>query len=217
MIGRGTPWGEPESGSPDLEVRGGDAELPAAIAAQPGALVRFVPDTTSDLARAVGLAAATSPAGIALPVDALEVNGDVRAVNAVVLGRAPGRLRWATRRAPMRVVVDDREVFAGRATTIVIASGQFLEGSDVIPRGHPGDGRLEVQVYALRRGERRAMRARLPRGAHVPHPRIVATGGRRVEVELETGPLTLTTDRVPVGTARRLSVAIVPGAVRLLV
>lgn len=217
MIGRGAPWGERASGPPDLEVHGGDADLAAVVATHPGALVQFVPDHTSDLARAIGLAAGSPPAGMAVPIDALAIDGGGQAVNALTLGRAPGALRWSVRSVPMRVSVDGREVYAGRATTVVVASGQFLEGDDVVPRGHPGDGRVEVQVYALHRGERAAMRARLPRGAHVPHPRITAATGRQVEVEVERGELALIVDRVPAGTARHLSVAVLPSAVRLLV
>ena len=49
------------------------------------------------------------------------------------------------------IEVDGQPWFAGSATTVVIANGQFLRGADIVPRGHPGDGRLEVQVYELRR------------------------------------------------------------------
>lgn len=216
MIGRDTPWGEPASGPPDLEVHGGDADLAAVVGPHPGALVRFVPDDSSDLARAIGLAAGPAPAGVAVPIDALELDGGAHAVNAVVLGSTPGTLHWVTRTVPMRVLVDGREVYAGRATTVVVASGQFLEGDDAVPRGHPGDGRVEVQVYGLHRSERRPMRARLPRGEHVPHPRITAARGKQVEVEVEQGELALTVDRVPAGTVRHLSVAVLPSAVRLL-
>src|SRR5258708_10769329 len=64
----GEPWGGPTSSPPDLEVDGGDADLAAAVARRPGLLVRFRPDASSDLARAIGLA--TDPgvaAGVALP------------------------------------------------------------------------------------------------------------------------------------------------------
>lgn len=217
MIGGGTPWGEPVSGPPDLEVRGGDADLAAVVAAHPGALVHFAPDHGSDLARAVGLAIGSAPRGSALPIDALELPDGRCAVNMVVLGRAPGQLRWTTRPASMRVVVDGRDLYAGRATTVVVASGQFLDGCDVVPRGHPGDGRLEVHVYAMRRGERRVMRARLPRGVHVPHPRIITTTGHRVDVHVQRGAPALAIDGAPTGTTRRLTVTVRPSALRLLV
>ena len=67
----------------------------------------------------------------------------------------------------------------------MVASGQYLRGADLVPRGHPGDGRVEVQVYAVRRGERAAMRSRLPQGVHLPHPDITQTSGRQVEIRAD--------------------------------
>ncbi len=103
----------------------------------------------------------------------------------MILGAAPGRIRATTPSAHVRIQVNGRSLVDGPATSVVIANGQFFDGLDVVPRGHPGDGRLEVQVYSLRRGERRAMRARLPQGVHVPHPRIATTTGRLVEVHID--------------------------------
>jgi hypothetical protein len=200
-----------------VEITGTDADLARVVDTRPGALVRFRPDPSSDLARAIGAAAGSQGPAMAVPIDALAAAPGGTAVNAVVLGTPPGKLGPTTRRAPARVRVDDREIAAGRATTVVIASGQFIDGLDVVPRGHPGDGRLEVQVYALRRGERRAMRVRLPQGVHLPHPRITTAVGRRVEVEIERGALPLTLDGVPHGPVGRLTVALVPGALRVLV
>jgi diacylglycerol kinase family enzyme len=115
----------------------------------------------------------------------------------------------------VRVRVNGRELAHGPATTVVIANGQFFDGLDVVPRGHPGDGRIEVQVYALRRGERRAMRSRLPQGVHLPHPRIATTTGRDVEVHVEGGRLPLTIDGVAREPVSDLTVTVIPGALRL--
>jgi diacylglycerol kinase family enzyme len=100
----------------------------------------------------------------------------------VVSGLPPDRLRAWTRARRVEVRVDGRLVHDGPATTVVVANGQFRHGADLVPRGHPGDGRLEVQVYALRAGERAAMRRRLPGGGHLPHPRIVTSNGRQAQV-----------------------------------
>jgi diacylglycerol kinase family enzyme len=153
---------------------------------------------------------------VAAPVDALKVDPGGFAVNGVVLGTPPGRVRFATRSAMLRVVVNGREVMAGPATTVVVANGQFFDGLDVVPRGHPGDGRLEVQVYALRRSERRAMRARLPQGIHVPHPRITSATGRTVELHVERGRLPLAIDGVGHEPVSDLTVEVIPGALRLV-
>jgi diacylglycerol kinase family enzyme len=116
----------------------------------------------------------------------------------------------------MVVEVDGRERFTGRAATVVVANGQYLHGLDVVPRGHPGDGRIEVQVYAQEPGQRAAMRHRLTQGTHVPHPGIVQATGRRVRVTCGRD-LALEVDGRPRGRAREITVEVHPGALRLLV
>ena len=230
MIRRGDAWGGPVAGPPELEVAGDDVALADAVRArlrrQPeraGApSVRFDASAGSDLARAVGLVG-LGAATIALDLDVItigdEASGEVEralSVNAVVLGPAPDRLRWWHRRRPTTVLVDGRPVFTGRATTVLVANGQFLRGHDVVPAGHPGDGRLEVQVYALAPGERAAMHRRLPGAAHLPHPRIHAASGRAVVVDAP-GAAPLEVDGVHVGRTSALRATIRPGAYRLLV
>lgn len=216
----GQPWGHPASGPPDLEITGDDVDLAEATARHPGALARFRPSPESDIARAVGLQRATAGT-IEVALDALTLDdggehGGTVAVNAVVVGRAPDRLRWMTRATRLEVRVDGRSWFAGAATTVVIASGQYLRGADLVPRGHPGDGRVEVQVYALARDERGPMRHRLPSGTHVPHPRIHTTRAQHVEVETRRA-LLLEVDGRPRGRIRRLGVTLVPEAIRILI
>lgn len=212
----GDPWGEPVSEVPDLEVTGGDPDLAAVLDTHQGALVRFLAAPGSDLARAVGISAAADPGGLAAPIDALLVEPGGYAVNGVVLGPAPGSIRATTPSAEVRVLVNGREVAAGRATTVVIANGQFFDGLDVVPRGHPGDGRVEVQVYALRRGERRAMRSRLPQGVHLPHPRITTASGRTVAVHIQGAGLPCTIDGIAHGSVTELTATVIPGALRLV-
>jgi len=217
MIRRGEPWGGPASSPPDLEVDGDDADLAAAVAAAPGALVVFRPGPGSDLARAVGLRSGSDPATRAteLPVDAVRLAGDGLACNAVVLGVPPDRLRWTSPARSVEIEVDGQPWFAGSATTVVIANGQFLRGADIVPRGHPGDGRLEVQVYELRRRERRAMRRRLTTGAHVPHPRIRSRTARVVEVRAAR-PVAFEADGVSGAAVATVGGEGVPSAFRLL-
>jgi hypothetical protein len=217
MIRRGEPWGSPASSPPDLEVDGDDADLAAAVAAAPGALVAFRPGPGSDLARAVGLRAGpdATPRATEVPVDAVRLAGDGLACNAVVLGVPPDRLRWASPARSIEVEVDGQPWFAGSATTVVIANGQFLRGADIVPRGHPGDGRLEVQVYELRRRERRAMRRRLTTGAHVPHPRIRSRTARVVEVRAAR-PVAFEADGVSGAAVATVHAEVVPAAFRLL-
>ncbi len=220
MIRKGAPWGGEASRPPDLEIEGDDATL-ARCVVEDGTdrLIRYRPSTGADLARAVGLTAG-SAGTTELAIDALEVqvdDGSTRAaVNAVLFGVGPDRVTRWTRRRPLEVVIDGRPAWKGRATGIVVANGQFLRGLDIVPRGHPGDGRVEVQTYALAPGERAPMRGRLATGTHVPHPRIVERSGRTVDLAASS-PMPLEVDGVPVGAARRLRVTVVPGALRILV
>jgi hypothetical protein len=181
VIRPGQPWGAPTAGPPDATGAGSDRDLAALADAHRGGRLRFEPDERCELARAVGLTVAT--AGVTdLAVDALDVDEVGLAVNMVVAGIAPDRLGPWSRARPVTVEVDGRLVHDGSATTVVVANGQFRRGVDLVPRGHPGDGRLEVQVYALRPGERAGMRRRLPGGGHLPHSRIVTTTGRRAQI-----------------------------------
>jgi hypothetical protein len=210
----GDAWGAPAAGDADVEGAGGDAELAAIARDHPGARVRFVPDDGCDLARAVGLIG-RSAGEWEVPVDVLGV-GDLIAANMLTLGVPPDRLHRWSRSVAVTATLDDRPFFTGSATSIVVANGQYLRGADVVPRGHPGDGRLEVQVYARAAGERASMRRRLTGGTHVPHPRITTGSGRRVEIHLDPC-VPAAIDGRPGPRRATWRVAVVPGALRLLV
>lgn len=198
-----------------LAVHGGDAAL-AAVAATTSSTtpVRFVPDTTSDLARALGLHVGE---GVAQPqaIDVLDVDPTGPAVNMVVLGRPPDRLRRVHRRRRCRVEVDGRVLWDGPATGVLVANGEYLRANDVVPRGHPGDGRLEVQVYALAPAQRARMRLRLRTGTHLPHPGIHTAQGGRVAVRWAR-PAALEVDGEARGAAVAVEVVVRPGALRLV-
>ena len=225
MIRKGEEWGTPAGGAePDLDVAGDDADLAAARAgAGPDPLVRFRPSAGSDLARAVGLTSPAAPGRLAVPLDLLQLAGGEVAVNAVVVGVPPDRLQPWHRPFPVELVVDGTSL-STRATTVVVATGQFLRGFDVSPRGHPGDGWCEVQVYALPAGQRRAMRARLRSGTHLPHPGIttrrarsvVVRAGREVPVEVD-GRKTVFGRKTAVKEGGEVSVSVVPAGFRLLI
>jgi hypothetical protein len=199
-------------------------------------LVHFAAGTDSDLARAVGLVAGAASSGVALPLDVLSLvasNGSedlvadvvhpsgtrttsVLAVNSVVVGVAPDRLRAWHRPARLSVEIDGASADAAAATTLVIMNGQYLRGLDVSPRGHPGDGVAEAQFYALPPGDRRAMRARLAVGAHLPHPAITIRRARRLVVRTSR-PVPLEVDGAPAGQITELRIELRPAAYRLLV
>jgi len=225
VIKPGDEWGTPTDGSPDDEVHGTDAALAASLPVDGSApLVRWSP-INSDFARSVGLhpdsvASRSGGGGIELPVDALaiELHGEsARAINAIVVGIGPPRLRWRHRRRPVTVRVDGHTTFVGNATTVVIANGQYLNGQDLVPRGHPGDGRVEVQIYALKPGERRPMRQRLPSGTHLPHPRIVTATGRSIEINTGDRAWRVELDGVSGPPTHRLRATVISPAIRLLI
>jgi YegS C-terminal NAD kinase beta sandwich-like domain len=216
VIKPGEEWGHPTSASADLEVAGGDADLAAAVADRPGALVRFRPDAGSDFAGAVGLDRDRAVAvGVELPVDLLRIDDGPAAANMIVIGTPPDALRPLTRRFGANVRVDGRPVFHGPCTTIVVATGQFRRGLDLVPRGHPGDGRAEAQVYAVPARQRRALRARLATGTHVPHPAITQRSGARVTVSTDRR-VALEIDGRPAPATDLVDVTVVPDAYRLL-
>lgn len=218
-IRRGEPWGHPVTRPPELTVEGGDDALAIAVSEHPQARLAFLPAPRSDFARALGLAEPAPSATTELPCDALRVRFGARdstAVNMVVVGVPPDRQRWWHRASRVVVRVDDRVVHDRSAIAVVVANGQYLRGADVVPRGHPGDGRIEVQVYAVPRRERGALRARLSLGTHLPHPGIRAVAGRRVEITARR-PLEVELDGIPASRARSVTVAVAPAAFTLLV
>ncbi|MEZ5169663.1 MAG: hypothetical protein R3A49_02820 [Acidimicrobiia bacterium] len=240
----GRPWESPTAGEGPRVVEGVDAELAAAWHEDPGSVIAFRPDASSDIARVLGTTTRTSgteptaPGDRVVALDGMWCVGEIPpslssrpadrrrerlerpvsefpAIGTVVLGTPPDRLGRLSRSFHVRVAVDGREVFAGKMTTVVVASGEFLRGADLVPRGHPGDGRLEVQVYTLERRQRKVMRERLATAGHLPHPGILERSGRRVEVTVPTGSWPLEADAVPRAPVSGLEVTVLPGAVRL--
>ena len=234
MVEKGRPWERPATGPAEWHVDGDDATLAAAVRDHPGARVEFRPGPGSDLARALGASpggagpGGASPRGDGAPgagawelgIDALRVVADGRehfAVNMLVVGVAPDRATWLTAAPGIRVRVADRVVHDAPATGVVVASGQYLRGADLVPRGHPGDGRAEIQVYAVPRGQRAGVRSRLPQGVHLPHPDITqTTTSGRVEIRAARGPLPVEIDGVSAPPAQLVTVEIVPEAFLLI-
>jgi diacylglycerol kinase family enzyme len=95
-------------------------------------------------------------------------------------------------------------------------NGQYLRGLDLSPRGHPGDGVAEAQLYALPPGARQAMRRRLATGAHVPHPSITIRRARKVVVR-SARPAAFEVDGAQAGHITALEITIRPAAYRLFV
>jgi len=226
-ISKGQPWGTPWSGPPDLTVSGTDAALASAVTAHPHPTIAWTPAGDADFARAVSLGVGEHERmGLSLPCDALGVRVPAQAegaepllaVNAVVLGTSPDRTGRLTRTASVRVTADGRIVHDGPTTGVLVGNGQFLRGADVIPRGHPGDGRVEIQVYAVAAAERAAMRHRLPQGTHVPHPGIrQASAATEVIVELDGQAWPLELDGIELPATSSVTVRVVVQRFALLI
>jgi hypothetical protein len=217
-VRKGEPWGSPATGPPDGVVTGDDAALAAWVLDHPDGLARFEPTAGSDLAASVGLQPGAAPTGrgTVLPLDVLALDDGGVAVNMVVLGAPPDRLgRW-TRSVAVDLEVDGHEWVAAPMTTVVVAVGQWWRGYDLVPRGHPGDGRAEVQAYRLGRRERAPMRQRLSAGTHLPHPRIDTRAARTVVVTADR-PLPVVVDGVPAQARREVRLDVRAQAYRLLV
>jgi len=216
MLRKGEDWGTRASGNPDQRVQGTDVELAAAAAAKPGSMIRFVPKGHSDIALTVGIDA-TRVTGRELPFDALRLEGrDGLAVNMVVVGTPPDELGRMSKTISGRVSVDGNPLDPSSFTTVVIANGEFLRGLDVVPRGHPGDGRAELQVYAVAAGDRPGVRKRLATGTHLPHEAILQRTGTEFGIALDRpGPVEV--DGRSIGKLDHLVIRVVPGAYRLLV
>jgi hypothetical protein len=99
---------------------------------------------------------------------------------------------------------------------LVAANAQWMDGWNVAPRAHPGDGLVDVFDATLRLGDLAKIRRRLPRGAHLPHPRV---SERRVAVDQVTfsHPLHLRLDGVPLGRVRSLQISVEPDALIVVV
>jgi hypothetical protein len=216
-IAPGVAWGAPCADAPDVVVHGDDVALARAVSEARAEgivpLIAWRPDADSDLARAVGANTGSSGSHHALPLDAIELRSaelgaPVVAVNVVIVGVAPDRARPWTRGA---VRADGTTGWGA-----VVATGQFSGGLDLVPRGHPGDGRLELQVYAVPGAQRSELRRRLRTGTHVPHPQIRQRAVTEVVVDT-TRAVSLTVDGQTLGRVRTVVCTVLPSAYRLLV
>lgn len=193
----GAEWGRLVPRPPSLRVAADDAELAALLTAPGGGAVAV---GGGDLARTLG----NPPLGDRelvneLPIDLVTVTLDDTATHtasAHVTARSPWR-RGGWWRGPV----------------LVVMNAEFLGPYDVAPRGHPNDGRVEVCEVApeMPIRARAAARRRARHAGHVPHPAITTRSVRRHEWAFPR-PMTVHVDGRPVGTARRLTVAVVADA-----
>jgi hypothetical protein len=120
-----------------------------------------------------------------------------------------GRLHWFVAHLVAR-----RGWLRGRV--VAVMNAQFIGTWNVVPRGHPNDGRLDVFDADLPLRDRLQARRRLPLGTHVPHPGIEERHLAAVQLELAQ-PTPVHLDGQLVGEARHLSIRTEPDALLCVV
>ena len=200
-IEKGKAWGVPGGLPADGVVVASDAEAGAALNAarrdrRPCPALGLL---GGDLCRTLGgrgdEGRLRGPEGVRFPVDLGEALVDGRLLFFVAHLVARNRL-WT-------------RVFAAM-------NAQFLGRWDVAPRAHPNDGLLDTFDARLPLGDLTKVRARLPQGAHLPHPGITERRARAAQVALDR-PLPVWLDGERVGEGRHLSVRVEPDALTVVV
>jgi len=102
------------------------------------------------------------------------------------------------------------------ARVVAAMNAQWRGAWNLGPRAHPNDGLLDVYEARLRLTDVAKVRRRLHHGAHLPHPRVKERRVPSVQVELGRS-MAVELDGEGVGKARRLSLRVVPDALRVVV
>lgn len=103
-----------------------------------------------------------------------------------------------------------------RGRVVAVMNAQFIGSWDVAPRGHPGDGRLDVLDGDLQLGERWKARSRLTTGTHLPHPGIHQIRRATWSTTFDR-PTPIRLDGEVVATARHVEVEVEPDTLHVVV
>jgi hypothetical protein len=184
-IRRGEPWGEPGALAADACVVADDRAVASAVAA--GATEVGI--VGGDVHRTLGSPRRDADdlhrgRGVRFPLDVVEVRA-TRPDGSVLEDVAVAHL-----------IVRGRSMWGG--PTLVVMNAAFAGDRNLGPRAHPNDGRLDVTIGSLPWSDRRAARARMRTGTHVPHPALEERRVRELHHELAR-PRRLWLDGTPVG------------------
>jgi len=188
-IAKGQPWGVAVDRPDDLLVVDSDAALARALVDGTG---RPVGPSDGDLHRSLG-----SPRPRRrmqrLPVDLLTCR--IGEHTAVAVAHVVIRSSW------------------WRGPIIAAMNVDHVGHWNVAPRAHPNDGRVDVIEVAstMTVRERWQARGRLPAGTHVPHPAIVTSAVHTRSWQFDR-EMTVWVDGVRAGSARTVTVEVVPDA-----
>jgi len=202
-IAKGRPWGAPGRLPADGVVVRTDAEAGRIVseARRAGTSPPVIGLLGGDLCRTLGgtgdEARLLSERAVIFPIDIASVTVD-------------GHQQWFV----AHVVAHNRLWTRG----VAALNAQWIGEWNIGPRGHPDDGRLDVYEARLTLGDVPKVRARLPTGSHLPHPRIRERRVVAADFTWER-PLPVWVDgaRLPGGAVRQLSVRIEPDGARVVI
>jgi hypothetical protein len=201
-IEKGQPWGEPGPLADDGVVVASDAEARHVVEAarRAGAEPPMLGLVGGDLCRTVGGRGDRDRLhggeAVRLPVDLGSVLID-------------GRHHWFVAHLVAR-----RSWWRG--PVLAVMNAQWHGRWNVVPKGHPDDGLLDVLEADLGLDDRFKARSRLPLGTHVPHPGIAQRRVASLQVSFDR-PTPVWLDGERVGAARTLSIRVEPDALTCVV
>ncbi|MFZ9674327.1 MAG: hypothetical protein ACO3DM_00380 [Ilumatobacteraceae bacterium] len=202
-IEKGKEWGTEAVAPAGIRAATSDRELAELLAT--GAVVSPV---KGDLARTIGVVVPPTEGSLARRLDV-----DLLAVE-LVIGE-----RVVVVDAIAHVVMRERRLVGGRlrGRFFAVMNAQYLRGRDVVPRGHPNDGRCEIISVDSAMGPRQRILAwsRARTGRHLPHPRINVRSTSEwsvPEVSTQAAGLVVVIDGVRWGVARSVTVRVRPDA-----
>lgn len=201
-ISKGSPYGEPGVPLPEGgAVVASDAEARRLLedCRRRGAAYPPLGLVGGDLCRTLGgpgdEARLRTPAAVGFPVDLGQILVDGRLH--LFVAHAIARNRWWSR-------------------AVAAMNAQWCGRWNLGPRAHPNDGLLDLYDATIAVGDLLKVRARLPAGAHLPHPGIKERRAGAVQVELEKVlPVYLDGEQVDEG--RSLNFRVEPDALRVVV
>ncbi len=203
-IRKGSTWGDPGALPIGGLVAASDADAAAALGSTDRAEFGPAPMVGllgGDLCRTVGgpgdRARLHGPAAMTFPCDAAQVRVD-GGPPVWFVAHVVARTRW------------------GRGRWWAAMNAAWLGPWNAATRAHPNDGLLDFVDVRIPLGQRRAVRRRLPLGAHAPHPRITERRGVAADVDLGA-TMAIAIDGRSVGRGRHLSVEVFPDALQIVI